>query len=547
MSTLERAESLRSDLVHQFGRPPEDRWEAAVMLESGGGFRSPDALAVADGVAALCDPDHSGPHARVALCTEGTYPFSRGGVSTWCDQLVRGLSVHRFTVLAVTGVAGRQPMWDRPPNVDEVVELACWDPRTHGPGGWRPRTGPTPGPAEAELLRTLLDELAGTGSCTPAEADEMVAALVDSGGAGRLAAVLRSPAAVDVLCRSFADAGIAASLHDVAGTLDVLEHYLRPIAGALPDADLYHAASNGLAGLVALAGSLRTGAPLILSEHGVYLRERHLEEPDARLGPVVREALLRFHRLLAGVVYRRAAHVLPVSAYNARWARRNGADAASITVIPNGVDPRRFGPVAKAAPGSEAPTVGFVGRIDRVKDPLTLIEAAASMRVDGTVPSVRMWGEVATGQEELAESCRRRIAELGLDDVVTLEGRTDEPASAYALADVVVSCSISEGLPFGLIEAMMCGRPIVATAVGGVPELLGDAAVLVPPQSPRRLADACSELLADPDRRRELGRAARARALGHFDADAMLSAYRRVYRQLTPVIDLRRAPQGASR
>lgn len=557
MSELRTLESVRSDLVHQFGRPPLDRWEAAVMLESGRGVAASDALDLSDAVADLCDPVHAGPNPRVALVTEGTYPFTLGGVSTWCDQLVRGLSVHRFTVLAVTAVAGRRPVWDLPPNVDDVVELPCWDRRTQAPRRWRTPARPAPAGAELELVRELLDAVAGTGTCPPHRADAIVGAIADAAGGDALSVCLRSDEAVDALGGSFEAAGVAASLHDVGTTLDLLEHYLRPLTTAPPEMDVYHSASNGLAGLVALAGSRATGAPLVLSEHGVYLRERHLEQLDERLGHVVRGTALRFHRLVAGAVYRHAARVLPVSAYNARWALRNGAAEQAVTVIPNGVDPRRVppghrgpgrGPTAPPTPAEvERPgTVGFVGRIDRVKDPMTLIEAAASIASPDGPPRVRLWGSVAPGHEDLAAACRERIAELDLDDVVTLEGHTHDPLGAYRSSDVVVSCSISEGLPFGLIEAMMCGRAIVATAVGGVPELLGDTAVLVPPRSPGRVARACSDLLADPERRERLGRSARARALEHFDADLMLSEYRRVYREVAPVIDLRRRVEGAS-
>ena len=152
---------------------------------------------------------------------------------------------------------------------------------------------------------------------------------------------------------------------------------------------------------------------------------------------------------------------------------------------------------------------------------------------------------MAEGGEQYAESCRATIDRLGLAAHVTLEGRTTDPVGAYRSSDVVVSCSISEGMPYGLIEAMMSGAAIVATVVGGVPEMLGDTGRLVAPGEPALLAAACRELLAAPELRAELGDAARRRALALFDQDEMIAAYRSIYDGLVPTIDLRRPqPRG---
>ncbi len=104
---------------------------------------------------------------------------------------------------------------------------------------------------------------------------------------------------------------------------------------------------------------------------------------------------------------------------------------------------------------------------------------------------------------------------------------------------VVVLSSISEGFPYTVIEAMTCGRPCVATDVGGVAEAVAETGVVVPPRDPAAMADACVQLLEDPALRTRLGTAARARVLTYFTVDQAINTFGELYRGL--------AGSGASR
>ena len=104
---------------------------------------------------------------------------------------------------------------------------------------------------------------------------------------------------------------------------------------------------------------------------------------------------------------------------------------------------------------------------------------------------LRMFGSAPPGQEDYLERCKKLAAELGISELASFEGRVDNIRDAYAAGDVVVLCSITEGFPYTLIEAMTCGRVCVATDVGGVTEALADTGLVVPPRSPQSLAEAC--------------------------------------------------------
>jgi glycosyltransferase involved in cell wall biosynthesis len=121
------------------------------------------------------------------------------------------------------------------------------------------------------------------------------------------------------------------------------------------------------------------------------------------------------------------------------------------------------------------------------------------------------------------------IRELGLGGAFTLLGWSADRSAIYRDADVAVLSSVSEGHPYALLEAMAAGVPVVATRVGGVPELVGEAGSLVPPRDPDALAAALLALLRDPELRAELGRNGRARVEERFSIERMIAAYRTLY------------------
>ena len=147
-------------------------------------------------------------------------------------------------------------------------------------------------------------------------------------------------------------------------------------------------------------------------------------------------------------------------------------------------------------------------------------------------------------REDVADEIRR----LGAEGTVDLAGERDDVADVLAAADVFVLPTLSEGLPMSVLEAMAAGLPVVAAAVGGVPELVddGETGLLVPPGRPDALAAALGRLAADPALRRRLGAAGRRRAEAHFDIEACRRAHVELYRELLAARDVRavRAPQS---
>jgi glycosyltransferase involved in cell wall biosynthesis len=180
-------------------------------------------------------------------------------------------------------------------------------------------------------------------------------------------------------------------------------------------------------------------------------------------------------------------------------------------------------PPARERPERTRPVVLSVGRLKAPKDFSTLLQALARL-APGTY-TARIVGD-GPERERLGEEARL----LGLEGSVEFLGERDDVASLLDDADVFVLASRSEGLPMSVLEAMAAGLPVVASAVGGVPELLDDeTGRLVPPGDPRALAETLQDVLGDPELRRSLGRGARARVEDRFDLESWGLAHLNLY------------------
>lgn len=337
----------------------------------------------------------------------------------------------------------------------------------------------------------------------------LAAGLVDAGHDVRVV----GPASTEATF-GFAAAGAAFRAWEVsdrprpAGDLIAVQR-LRALLGG---ADVVHAHGLRAGGLAVLALRTRRAPrpPLVVTLHNALLA-----------GGAVAVAYRTLERLVA----RGAAVVLGVSADLEQRMRELGARQVGHAVVPAPTAGRstRDSTATRTELGAAGPLIVTVGRLAEQKGLPLLLDAAGLLRDRTPAPLL-----VVAGDGPLEETLRRRIADEDLP--VRLLGRRDDVADLLAAADVVVVPSSWEGQPLVVQEALRAGAPLVATAVGGIPDLVGDAAVLVPYGDPAALADAVAALLDDPAARDWLAATARARAAGLPDdadaVDAALSVYR---------------------
>ena len=286
----------------------------------------------------------------------------------------------------------------------------------------------------------------------------------------------------------------------------------------------------------------RTDAQLV---HTNSLKTHFIGGLAARLGRLpliwhVRDLLAEnegYHLL------RRAARLLRpnVIAISEAVAEQFAGLPAEVTVIPNGI------PLDKFCPGQSSPQLRselglttddrvllVVSRLTPWKGHMTLLEAVARLADRWPWLKLVIVGEVAFWEADYEQQLKQRAAELGLTEQVIWTGFRSDVPELLRLCDIFVLPSVRE--PFGrvIIEAMATGRPVVATASGGVPEIVvnGQTGLLVPPEDAQSLAGAIETLLADSQRAQQMGAEGLTRAHQLFSADRVAQQVQELYQRI---------------
>jgi glycosyltransferase involved in cell wall biosynthesis len=489
---------------------------------------------------------------RVLLCTEGTYPFVGGGVSTWCDILCRQLPDVEFVLFSVTGAPEMKLQYDLPPNARSVLQVPLWGMQE---------------PAEYVLDRLPYSDFLRRKRCTSERlveelfvpqlrtllrcaADESL----DVGAAGEAMVQLwryfqeydwnktwKARATWDAFVtevltpyregRVESPAEGPPSVADLTTSLRWTYNLLLPLVAPLPEVDLVHATVASFAAVPGVVAKLERGTPFLLTEHGIYVRERYIAVSAADLPFHAKRYLMTLTGLMSRLCYRYADVVAPVADYNKRWEVRYGAEPSRIETVYNGIDPHVFRPAPKPADLTDVPVAVAAARLFPLKDIETMIRSADVAR--RSLPDVRflVYGSLDADRPYVSR-CRALIEELGLSQTFQLRGFHSSPAEVYNMGDISVLSSISEGFPYTVLESMSCARPVVATDVGGVKEALEGFGVVVPPRDAQALGQAAVELLKDPERRLDLGRRARAQVLERYRTSHSVDSYRMIYHRL---------------
>jgi len=504
--------------------------------------------------------------ADVALLLEGTYPYVRGGVSSWVHQIITGLPEITFALIFVGGRRADYGdiRYELPKNVVHIETHYLED-------AWKTGKGALPGKrgsagakqfAGCEHLHQFLKHSArGTREAQidlaqlAHSADQVLAQLELPGGLG-IDDYLSHPLAWEQIRNAHLDGDPQAAFVDYFWSLRLMHgplFQLARIANSAAEARCFHTISTGYAGFLGSLLVSRRQRPLILSEHGIYTKERridlnqaewfeqlHAGQATAALGGTqsLRELWIRFFESLGRLTYRAADPIVSLYDGNRKRQLADGAAPQRTRVIVNGIDARRFLKAREVRSESVPRVVGLVGRVVPIKDVKTFIRTMR--QVVSALPDAEGW--VIGGSDEdpaYAEECQALARSLGIADKLRFLGHQNVLDILPKLG-VLMLTSISEAQPLAILEAFAAGVPCIATDVGacreqiegGTPEdrTLGQAGRVVPFADAEALARAAIELLSSPDTWRTCQAAGIARVEQYYSQSAMLDAYRSVYR-----------------
>lgn len=399
---------------------------------------------------------------RVCLVLEGTYPYVRGGVSSWAHQLIASLPEFDFILLTLSPKKGQNAVYDIPPNVialqDHVLqntgfELNLLDTELIGRrlGVLRKLIAPRSG----DNVDTLLSEL------------ELVSAIPRR-------RTRRWKRAIDEFWNSLLDGYLTENPYYGLGEFywtwyNSRVTLLRLLEFQMPEADIYHSLCTGYAGFIASIHRAETGTPLMLTEHGIYHRERLIEiEATSELRGRQRDQWSGMFLALSRISYRVSDLTITLFEANRAMELAMGTPPERSMVIPNGIDVERFGGVVRAPrPGLH---VGLVGRVVPIKDIKTFLVACRIVAEDVPEVEFHVIGPVDESPDYYQE-CVEMAGAFGLLDRLHFTGSVNV-LEYYAFLDVLVLSSLSEAQPLVILEGVAAGVPAISTRVGDVPDLL---------------------------------------------------------------------------
>jgi len=493
--------------------------------------------------------------ADICLLLEGTFPYVSGGVSSWVNQIIRGFPEYTFACCFI----GSRPedygemKYTLP---DNVVHLEVHYLHDFQRGAQKK---PQKGDREAYHKLRRFHELMRSGQHSR-ERQELLGETLDGLGDGCCYSedsFLHSRASWDFISDAYRQYSRDPSFVDYFWTIRIMHAplwVLHDIASNLIPARMYHTISTGYAGFLGAMLKRRTGKPLLLSEHGIYTKERKIdlfqsewisdnrglvEKNNAEMA-YFREKWVNFFTELGRECYQSSNRIVALYERNRQRQVEDGAPAERTLNIPNGIDLPRMEKV-RAARGSDIPqTACLIGRVVPIKDVKTFLRAMRTLVNE--IPDAKGWIAGPEDEDkEYAAECRSLVASLGLEKNVEFLGfqKIDE---LLPKVGVIVLSSISEALPLVLLEGFAAGVPAVSTDVGSCRQLIegldeqdrafGQAGTVVGIADPEALGKAVAHLLSDTQAWHEAQQAGIRRVETLYTQQQMFGSYRELYQGL---------------
>lgn len=466
---------------------------------------------------------------RICIVAEGSYPYITGGVSSWIHSLMSAMPQHEFTLFTIGAEEKSRGKfkYKLPDNVKEVTEVFL-DVYMREEDRWGRTFKLT-----AEERKAFKGLIAGS-----ADVDWDVLFRVMRDRRWETATeFLMSRDYFDLLQELCMEQYERLPFREMFWTVrSMVLPLMQLVRNPIPEADLYHTVSTGYAGIAASFGKLLYGKPMLLTEHGIYSREREEEIIKADwVKGYFKDLWIRFFYGLSRCAYKSADSVITLYGRNREIQIELGCPASKIEIIPNGVKPHEYERLPGKRPGDASFHVGAVVRVVPIKDIKTMILSFARIKREVPHAVFTIMGPYDEDPDYYME-CVELVRMLDVRDV-TFTGSVDVKQRLGGM-DVIVLSSISEGQPLAVLEAMAAGKPVVATDVGSCRELLHGmheedehAGFVVPVMNDEEIARAVIALSRNEPLRMRMGRIGRERVAAHYTHERFISRYEALYDQ----------------
>lgn len=444
---------------------------------------------------------------KICIVAEGSYPYIVGGVSSWIDMLMKLMPQHEFIIQTIA--ASREDKgkfkYELPPNLTSVSEAFLVDKDYLSKGHKKLHLSK----GEKDALRSFVYG-------------------EDVDWAGFFDLFLENEISVNELVMGADFLEIISDFCDNKYDRVVYSNFLwtyrsmmAPLCVLLknrpPEADLYHTVSTGYAGIMASMASHLYNKPVLLSEHGIYTRERmeDIIRSDWTKG-VYKDIWIQHFYKLSDCAYKYSSKVTSLFEGARQLQVEIGCPLEKTLVLPNGVDVPSFENLEQKEEGDKSINIGAVARVTPIKDIKTMINAFSYAKEQ--VPEIKLYIMGPTDEDEdYYNECLSLVEMLGVKDIV-FTGRVNVREYVGKM-DISILTSISEGQPLSVLEFMSASKPCIATRVGCCEELLygleeGDkpCGIITSVLNVTQIAEAIVTLARDEDMRKTMGKIGHDRA-----------------------------------
>lgn len=467
----------------------------------------------------------------ICIIVEGSYPYITGGVSSWIHQLIMGLPHINFKILSImpdhTKVS--KILYSPPKNLVEHKTVFLNDFLKNKIENDIKKVK-TRSEEEVKALSRLIHlDLS-------VDFEHVLDLLMDRRLFKQSIDFLKSNIfwdnALDVYNSKYSDQ----PFNDFFWTYrSVFISFMSLIESYMMEADIYHSVSTGYAGLLGAVIKYKTQKPYIITEHGIYPREREEEILKAKWVPNQYKKLwIEYFYYISKIAYRYSDKVITLFTKNSEIQKDIGASEEKIEIISNAVDLEDI-EYKERSEKEDVYLVGAILRVTPIKDVMTLIRAFKI--VYSKIPEARLLIIGPTDEDEAYfEQCESLIEVLKLRDCIEFTGRVDVK-TYYKKIQVLVLTSISEGQPLVILEAMASGVPIVSTDVGGCREMLkpdskNPSGIITKLVNPYETAEGILKILKDKKLGQTMGKNGRERVEKFYRKEDLMASYNQMYQKL---------------
>ena len=468
---------------------------------------------------------------EVCILAEGSYPYISGGVSSWINTLIRGMPDNKFKIFSIMPSLSElgEYKYEIPENVIEIKTVGLKDYENLNPR--YSRFTPSISIDEKVQIEKFLKMENDIDWST------INNILSDKLRLGNPVQFLQSKMFWEMYRNFYSQHMFRRDFNKSFWTVrSMLLPVINLMQQELPSADIYHSVSTGYAGLMASIAKAKTSKPFILTEHGIYAREREEEILKADwIDEDYRKLWIDFFYFISTCAYENADKIVSLFEQSRFIQLQLGAQMEKTMVVPNGIDIQSFNMDHKRMHENN---IGAILRVVPIKDVKTLVRAFKIVKSSIYDAKLYLIGPYDEDKEYYREVVHL-IKSLELEEDVHITGRVDIIEYMEKL-DVLVLTSISEGQPLVMLEGMACKKPFVSTDVGACKEivegadddLLGKCGIITPPVSPMETAAGIMDILRDRKKANSMGDIGRARVEKYYTKKQLIDRYVQLYESL---------------